>query len=319
MVMSGPESGNNAERPTEAGGGFGEDTDPGSITTGLWMRRAGLTVLEYPPAMASKPSNTRPVVFLHGWCGHADEVEFIRSALPGPVLPISWMPAAGEFNLEEWPTEPDPEEKNAIARRFADRVLERVRQTILDAGFAGSSLVGHSLGGGMSCVLAADPSLSIDRVIMLDSSVPMPDPLRRGYLTQMIPWVDRAAAAGRLVTQAGWIAEVSSWVPDFFSLEDQGESRLRIERRFMFAPVVEAALMVAGGVQWPISDSVASITCPVFGFAGEAGRMPVEELRRVRPDARVDRCPATGHYPHVFAAERTRAWLESDPLPTTLG
>lgn len=283
------------------------------------MRRAGLTVLEYPPAMASKPSNTRPVVFLHGWCGHADEVEFIRSALPGPVLPISWMPAAGEFNLEEWPTEPDPEEKNAIARRFADRVLERVRQTILDAGFAGSSLVGHSLGGGMSCVLAADPSLSIDRVIMLDSSVPMPDPLRRGYLTQMIPWVDRAAAAGRLVTQAGWIAEVSSWVPDFFSLEDQGESRLRIERRFMFAPVVEAALMVAGGVQWPISDSVASITCPVFGFAGEAGRMPVEELRRVRPDARVDRCPATGHYPHVFAAERTRAWLESDPLPTTLG
>jgi pimeloyl-ACP methyl ester carboxylesterase len=319
MVMSGPESGNDAERPAEAGGGFGEDTDPGSITTGLWMRRAGLTVLEYPPAMASKPSNTRPVVFLHGWCGHADEVEFIRSALPGPVLPISWMPAAGEFNLEEWPTEPDPEEKNAIARRFADRVLERVRQTILDAGFAGSSLVGHSLGGGMSCVLAADPSLSIDRVIMLDSSVPMPDPLRRGYLTQMIPWVDRAAAAGRLVTQAGWIAEVSSWVPDFFSLEDQGESRLRIERRFMFAPVVEAALMVAGGVQWPISDSVASITCPVFGFAGEAGRMPVEELRRVRPDARVDRCPATGHYPHVFAAERTRAWLESDPLPTTLG
>ena len=319
MVMSGPESGNDAERPTEAGGGFGEDTDPGSITTGLWMRRAGLTVLEYPPAMASKPSNTRPVVFLHGWCGHADEVEFIRSALPGPVLPISWMPAAGEFNLEEWPTEPDPEEKNAIARRFADRVLERVRQTILDAGIAGSSLVGHSLGGGMSCVLAADPSLSIDRVIMLDSSVPMPDPLRRGYLTQMIPWVDRAAAAGRLVTQAGWIAEVSSWVPDFFSLEDQGESRLRIERRFMFAPVVEAALMVAGGVQWPISDSVASITCPVFGFAGEAGRMPVEELRRVRPDARVDRCPATGHYPHVFAAERTRAWLESDPLPTTLG
>ena len=273
--------------------------------------------MEYPPAMASKPSNRHPVVFLHGWCGHADEVEFIRSALPGPVLPVSWMPAAGEFNLEEWPDDPDPEAKNAIAQRFADRVLERVRRTILDAGFAGASLVGHSLGGGMACVLATDPDLSIDRVIMLDASVPMPDQLRCGYLTQMIPWVDRAAAVGRLATQAGWIAEASSWVPDFFSLEDQGESRLRIERRFMFAPVVEAALMIAGGVQWPISESVASITCPIFGLAGEAGRMPVEELRSVRPDARVDRCPATGHYPHVFAPELARTWLESGPLRKT--
>ncbi len=267
--------------------------------------------------MASKPSNLRPVVFLHGWCGHADEVEFIRSALPGPVLPISWMPAGGEFNLEEWPADPDLEAKKAIARRFADQVLERVRRTILDAGFAGASLVGHSLGGGMSCVLAADPALAIDRVVMLESSVPLPEKLRQTYLDQMIPWVDRAAEGGRLVTQARWIAEASSWVPDFFSLEDQGESRLRIERRFMFAPVVEAALMIAGGVQWPISKSVASITCPVFGLAGEAGRMPVEALRKIRPDARVDHCPGTGHYPHVFATELTRTWLESGPLQTT--
>ena len=92
----------------------------------------------------------------------------------------------------------------------------------------------------MSCILAMDPDLSIGSVVMLDSNVPVLDQRRQTSLDQMIPWVDRAAEAGRLITQAGWIAEASSWVPDFFSLEDQGDSRLRIERRFMFAPVVEA-------------------------------------------------------------------------------
>ena len=281
------------------------------------MRAADFSDLEYPPAMTSNPQNPRPVVFLHGWCGHGDEVEFIRSALPGPVLPISWMPPSGEFNLEEWPSEPDLEARKAIALQFANGVLERVRRTILDAGFAGATLVGHSMGGGMSCILAMDPDLSIGSVVMLDSNVPVLDQRRQTSLDQMIPWVDRAAEAGRLITQAGWIAEASSWVPDFFSLEDQGDSRLRIERRFMFAPVVEAALVIAGGVQWPISKAVASITCPVFGLAGEAGRMPVEELLEIRPDARVDHCPGTGHFPHVFATELTRTWLESGPLRTT--
>jgi len=235
-----------------------------------------------------------------------------------PIEPgVAKMPCpyCGDINRTgAAPPETDPASERERILRVARPALVR---GILDAGFAGASLVGHSLGGGMSCVLAADPALSIDRVVMLESSVPLPEKLRQTYLDQMIPWVDRAAEGGRLVTQARWIAEASSWVPDFFSLEDQGESRLRIERRFMFAPVVEAALMIAGGVQWPISKSVATITCPVFGLAGEAGRMPVEELRKIRPDARVDHCPGTGHYPHVFATELARTWLESGPLRTT--
>ena len=57
-------------------------------------------------------------------------------------------------------------------RAFADDVLEGVRQKILDAGFAGATLVGHSMGGRMSSVLAADPTLAIRRLVLLDSGTP---------------------------------------------------------------------------------------------------------------------------------------------------
>lgn len=274
---------------------------------------------EIPSVPLPHSDSGNDVVFLHGWCGHADEVEAIRSAIPGRVLPISWMPGPGSFDLEAWPLEDRaPGDAEAAMRAFADDVLERVRRTILDAGFAGATLVGHSLGGGMSCVLAADPALAIRRVVLLDSSVPMMPDRRDGYLQQMLGWVDRAATGGRLVTQAGWIAEASSWIPDFFSLEDQGPIRLRIERRFMFAPVVEAAAMIGGAVQWPITESVASLGCEIHGLAGDPGRMPTESLQTLRPDAAIEICKGTGHYPHLFASDRTRDWLTAGPFRTSV-
>ena len=259
------------------------------------------------------------VVFLHGWCGHADEVESIRSALPGRVLDLPWMPAPGSFDLEAWPPEEDRASGAAeeAMKAFADDVLDRVRRTILEAGFAGATLVGHSLGGDMSCVLAADPSLAIKRLVLLDSSTPVSNDRRDGYIKKMVEWVDRAAKAGRLVAQAAWIAEASSWVPDFFSIEDQGPMRLTIERRLLFAPVVEAAMMLGGGMQLPINDSLKSLECPIHGLAGDPGRMPVEAMREFRPDARIEVCADTGHYVHRFASEHTRTWLDGIFSATT--
>ena len=256
------------------------------------------------------------VVFLHGWCGHGDEVESVRSAFPGPVLTVNWMPAAGSFDLEQWPSPGDrgPEEAASAMRAFADDVLERVRRTIVDAGLESSTIVGHSMGGAMASVLAADPALAVRRVVLLDASVPMPPDRREGTIERMTNWIDRAATSGRLATQAAWIAEASTWIPDFFHLDDQGPRRLEIERRFMFAPVVEAAMTIGGGMQWPITESVASLGCEVFGLAGDPARMPVDDLADIRPDAMIETCTGTGHYPHVFQPERTRSWLESGPF-----
>lgn len=270
--------------------------------------------MSHAPDPSSKPTSPsasgRDVVFIHGWCGHADEVESIREALPGRVLPVSWMPAAGSLDLEAWPLEDrGPQDAAKALQAFAADLAASVRRTILDSGFAGATLVGHSMGGGLACVLAADPELAVRRVVLLDSSVPMLDERRDGHVDTMIEWIDRAATSGRLATQAGWIAGNSGWVPDFFALDDQGPDRLRIERRLMFAPVVEAAATIGGGVQWPINESLSTLQCPVHAIAGNPGRMPVEALRDARPDAEIVVLDGVGHYPHRFAAEAVRTHL----------
>ena len=166
----------------------------------------------------------------------------------------------------------------------------------------------------MACVLASDPMLATPRVVLLDSSVPMPAERRDTTVERMIAWIDRAATGGRLVAQAGWIADASSWVPDFFNLEDQGDARLQIERRFMFAPVVEAALTVGGGMQWPITEAVGSLPGEVHGLAADPARMPVDDLRAIRPEAHIENLKGTGHFAHVLAPERTRTWLTDGPF-----
>ncbi|MBC02154.1 MAG: hypothetical protein CMJ34_02470 [Phycisphaerae bacterium] len=266
---------------------------------------------EYPKHVPKGVSDEHPVVFLHGWCGDVDEVEPLRAALPDRLLALPWMPAPGSFDLESWP-EPDdrsPEAAQEVMKAHAATVLDQVRRAILDAGFTGATLVGHSMGGGMACVLAADPELAVERVVLLDSSTPMPSDRRDSQIAKMVEWVDRAATASRLVAQAAWIAEASSWVPDLFSLEDQGPVRMTIERRFLFAPVVEAAMTMGGAVQWPINESLESLGCDIHCLAGNPARMPVDAMRSLRPDARIEVLEDTGHYVHRFAAERTCEWL----------
>ncbi len=259
--------------------------------------------------------STPNTVFLHGWCGHPDEVDAIRPALPGRVLAPNWTLGAGTSDLEDWPLEDrGPGDADAAMRAVADDLVESVRRSIVDAGFVGSTLIGHSMGGALACVLAADPLLDVRRVILIDSSTPMPPERRSGLIDRMTGWIDRAASSGRLATQAGWIADCSNWVPDFFHLDDQGAARLRIERRFMFAPVVEAAMTIGGAVQWPIDESLATISCPIMAIAGNPGRLPVAALRAARPEAEIVEFDDVGHYPHVFAAERVRdlltRWLD---------
>lgn len=269
---------------------------------------------------SSSPSAA--AVFLHGWCGHADEVAHLRRALPPRLLAPSWMPAPGTIDLEEreWQLAAGPAAERAMEAAMAavgERILQRVRQTILDAGFSGATLIGHSMGGAMACVLAADPAIAARGLVLLDSSVPMPPQRRRDALERMGRWIRRAALEGRSATQAAWVADQPNRTDHFFHPQDQGPGRRLIERRMAQAPVVEAAATLGGYVQWPIAAALQQVRCPILAFVADPARLPEADLRQARPDATIARIPGSGHFLHVFAGERLQAtlgpWLDALP------
>ncbi|MFN2168038.1 MAG: alpha/beta fold hydrolase [Anaerolineae bacterium] len=254
-------------------------------------------------------------VFLHGWCGHADEADHLRAALPTQLLAPNWMPAPGSIDLTTWPgVEPEPAMAAGMAAGMAavgQQIMRQVRETILDAGFAGSLLIGHSMGGAMACLLAADPVIAARGLVLLDSSVPMPPQRRSDNLERMGQWVARAIQEGRSAVQAAWVEEQPQRTHHFFASSDQGSERDLIERRMAHAPVVEAAATLGGYVQWPIDGALAAVRCPILAFAADPCRLPEEDLRSARPDATIHTISCSGHFLHVFAAEQVRAGLES--------
>lgn len=249
-------------------------------------------------------------VFLHGWCGHADELEYLFPAIQTPLLAPNWMPAPGSFDLETWPSNPSNSSLlRSLMRSFSDKIIEAVRREIINVEFAGATLIGHSMGGALTCVLAADPALKIGKVILIDSSTPMPQDRMEATAVKMANWISRAKQVGRIEAQSEWVADCPNWVPAFFNANDSGTSRALIESRFSFAPVVEAAAAIGGGVQWPITESLQKLTCPIYALSCNPGRMPVSEMRKYRPEIPIEILPDVGHYPHIFKPNRVRQLL----------
>lgn len=244
-------------------------------------------------------------IFLHGWCGHADEIAHILPSIQSPLLTPNWMPAPGSFDLQTWPSESsDFDSMKSKLRVFSDKIITDVRNEIINSEFTSATLIGHSMGGAMACVLAADPALKIEKVILIDSSTPMPQDRMEATTAKMVYWISRAAQVGRIAAQSEWVADCPNWVPAFFNANDIGLGRELIEMRFNFTPVVEAAAAIAGGVQWPITESLQKLTCPVYALSCNPGRMPVAEMQKYRPDIPIEILPDVGHYPHIFKPQR---------------
>jgi len=250
------------------------------------------------------------VVFLHGWCGHGDEVEHLRPALPGPLLAPSWMPAPGSIDLAAWPREEGLALAAAMAE-VADRILQHVRTTILQAGFTCSVLIGHSMGGALATLLAADPAIAARGLVLLDSSVPMPPRRRAETLQRMSGWIARAMAEGRSAAQAAWVLDQPARTEHFFNPADQGPPRALIERRMAHAPLVEAAATLGGYVQWPANSALEQLSCPLLAIAGDPGRLPLDALREAKPTAAMQTIHHTGHFLHVFAAQQVQDALQA--------
>lgn len=202
-----------------------------------------------------------------------------------PLLAPSWMPAPGSLDRVNWPVAADGAMATAIAA-VGEEIRQHVRQVILQAGFTGSVLIGHSMGGALACVLAADPAIAAEGLVLLDSSEPMPHQRRADNLVRMGQWIGRAVAEGRSAAQTAWVAEQPNRTDHVFHSSERGPARALIERSMAHAPVVAAAAALGSYLQWPIDEGLQQVRCPVLAFAADPGRLPVAALRQARPDAR---------------------------------
>ena len=161
----------------------------------------------------------------------------------------------------------------------------------------------------MACLLATDPEIAASGLVLLDSSVPMPAQRRADTLQRMGSWIARAVRDGRSVAQSAWVEDQPSRTDHFFHPRDQGPGRRRIERRMAHAPVVEAAAVLGGYVQWPTDTALQRVRCPILAFAADPARLPLAAFRQARPDAQIYSTPGCGHFQHVFAPRTIGAEL----------
>ena len=252
------------------------------------------------------------VVFLHGWCGQPDELESWRTVLPERLLAPAWMPAPGSLDPADWPGAAGAAMDGAMLR-FADTLLEQVRSAILAAGFEGSLLIGHSMGGAMAVLLAADPALAATGLVMLDSSVPMPPQRRSESTERMGRWLELVQTQGLEEAQRAWAASMPERTRPYFHAHDRGPLRKRVERRMAQAPVLEAAAALGGAVQWDVDAALQAVRCPILALAADPARLPVEAFQAARPDAQLVHRAGCGHFLHLFdpafVSETLTTWL----------
>lgn len=258
--------------------------------------------------MRSSPS----VVFLHGWCGQPDELEAWRDLLPERLLAPAWMPAPGTLDPADWRAAPGPG-MDAAMLRFADVLLARLRTTILAAGFEGSVLIGHSMGGAMALLLAADPALAAAGLVLIDSSVPMPPQRRAEGTARMAHWLERVQREGLAAAQCAWVTSMPERTRPYFHPNDQGPLRQQVERRMAQAPVLEAAAALGGAVQWDVDAALQAVRCPILALAADPARLPLNAFRAARPDAQLVHRAGCGHFLHLFdpafLRQTLRPWL----------
>jgi pimeloyl-ACP methyl ester carboxylesterase len=134
---------------------------------------------------ADRAAGDAPIVVLHGWGAHMEAVGPILAALDGASDLIALdLPGFGE-------SEPPPEAWNASDyARFVTAFLDHL-------GVPRAHFVGHSHGGRVSIVIAADDPERVDRLLLVDAAGLRP---KRGFRYHR-----RVAVAklGRLVAKVG--------------------------------------------------------------------------------------------------------------------
>lgn len=227
-----------------------------------------------------------PLLCVHGWGCRKEQFDEVAERLSVRFAVHRFdLPGHGETPLGDFvPT----------FANYARVVVEFARAH----GLTEAILLGHSMGGALSLMAAAE--LRPRAVINLDGSLPAAARVLAAQET-IRGWLDEPDVRGRL---AGALRE------GYFLLRERDARCGRIVEEMMAMP--EAVLRFLpeqiGGLR--AGDYLPRITAPVLYVGAAMPRFDAEAAARLVRDFRYEQVPEAGHFLHVYAAERVAALVE---------
>lgn len=240
---------------------------------------------------AGQAAGDTPIVVLHGWGAHLEAVAPILSALGGASDLIALdLPGFGE-------SDPPPEAwGSADYARFVSEFLDRLE-------VPRAHLVGHSHGGRVSIVLAADTPERVERLLLVDAAGLRP---KRGLSYHRRVAV---AKAGRVAARVGG--------PPGRRLQERMRARVASRDYLEASEAMRATFRTV--IAEDMTERLGRVRAPTLLVWGERDEdTPMWMARRMEeliPDAGLVVLEGAGHYsyadaPGQFAAVARRFLLE---------
>lgn len=240
---------------------------------------------------AGQAAGDTPIVVLHGWGAHLEAVAPILSALGGASDLIALdLPGFGE-------SDPPPEAwGSADYARFVGEFLDRLE-------VPRAHLVGHSHGGRVSIVLAADSPQRVERLLLVDAAGLRP---KRGLSYHRRVAV---AKAGRVAARVGG--------PPGRRLQERMRARVASRDYLEASEAMRATFRTV--IAEDMTERLGRVRAPTLLVWGERDEdTPMWMARRMEeliPDAGLVVLEGAGHYsyadaPGQFAAVARRFLLE---------
>jgi len=262
-------------------------------------------------ARAWGPPDGTPVLAVHGWLDNAASFDHLAPRLPGLRLVALDLPGHGHSSHAP----------PGVLYPFLD-YIPALHQVLAALGWARVSLMGHSLGAGVTSIFAGTFPDLVERLVLIEGLGPLseapkhgPERLAKSVLEQADKHArDPAVYASREIVERRLLATASKMKPaSVATLLDRG--LVEVEGGVSWRS--DAALRIASRLRLSEPQVLAflgAIACPTLLLRGDSGYSFVPDVASARVEAvsglQVQTLPG-GHHLHLDHPEPAAAAIGS--------
>ena len=214
----------------------------------------------------------------------------------------------------DWVMHADPQDGTGALPRLAARLASAWHRGGLD----GALVVGHSLGGLLATLVAANGGFRPAGLLLIDAMVPIVED-RKPALRDLATRIRGAANPDQGKQRERMGGVLRDYVFQHLSSGTDDRAVLAaIVDRMSAADPFRNALLVESALVVDFAAALKQVPGRVAGLAAEPARLPTDRLLQIRPDAAVAQVKGAGHFLTLLAPEAVnaaiQAMMESAPI-----